>query len=182
VSNEEGHNVAVGDATGNGHIDILNSGHGFYGAFHPLVLFLNQQGRSNRTYPAVWRPENGTWYVSANGNVNNPLVQQWGLSGDRPVPGDYDHDGIIDFAVWRPTDGTWYIIPSSSPGAPVIQQWGTAGDVPVAGDFDGDGKTDFAVWRPGEGNWYIIPSSNPGSPVVQQWGLPSDVPVNRAPQ
>jgi len=73
---------------------------------------------------AVWRPSNGTWYVIPSKTPNNFLVQQWGMSGDIPVPGDYDGDGKTDFAVWRPSNGTWYIIPSSNPSSPIVRQWG----------------------------------------------------------
>lgn len=41
---------------------------------------------------------------------------QWGLPGDIPVPGDYDGDGISDFAVFRPTEGIWYVLLSSQTG------------------------------------------------------------------
>ena len=128
--------------------------------------------------PAVWRPSDGTWYISSATSAQGaPLYQSWGSTGDIPVPGDFDGDGKTDFAVWRPSQGTWYVIPSGNPGSPIIQQWGMPGDIPVAADFDGDGKTDFAVWRPSQGTWYVIPSSNPSSPIVRQWGLSGDVPV-----
>jgi hypothetical protein len=123
---------------------------------------------------AVWRPDNGVWYVlrSSNGAT---VTQQWGLPGDVPVPGDYDNDGKTDYAVWRPASGVWYVINSSN-GAQVARQWGLFGDVPVPGDYDSDGKADFAVWRPANGVWYVINSSN-GATVIQQFGLPGDVPV-----
>ena len=41
VSNAEGHNLIVGDVTGTGSLDILNSGHGYFGNTHPLQIFLS---------------------------------------------------------------------------------------------------------------------------------------------
>ena len=42
LSNAEGHNIWVGNVTGNpGELDILNSGHGYYLSAHPLQIFLN---------------------------------------------------------------------------------------------------------------------------------------------
>jgi sugar lactone lactonase YvrE len=120
----------------------------------------------------VWRPGNGTWYIRSGSGAT--AVQQWGLPGDIPVPGDYDGDGKTDFAVWRPSNGTWFII-SSRDGGTIVQQWGLRGDIPVPADYDGDGKTDFAVWRPSNGTWFIIPSRG-GATIVQQWGLPGDIP------
>ena len=38
----------------------------------------------------------------------------WGISGDVPVPGDYDGDGKTDMAVWRPSLGVWFIVNSST--------------------------------------------------------------------
>jgi VCBS repeat protein len=41
VSNAEGHDTTAGDIRGIGFLDILNSGHGYFGDPHPLQLFLN---------------------------------------------------------------------------------------------------------------------------------------------
>ena len=126
---------------------------------------------------SVWRPSSGTWYIIPRSNPSSQMVKQWGISGDVPLRGDFDGDGINDIAVWRPSSGEWYIIPSSNPGSPITQQWGAQGDIPVPGDYDGDGITDFAVFRPSSGQWFIIPSSNPSSQIVQQWGTLGDIPA-----
>ena len=125
--------------------------------------------------PAVWRPGNGTWYISASSGKAATAGFSFGLSGDIPVPGDYDGDGKLDVAVWRPASGIWYIVPSSS-GVPYWMQWGQQGDIPVPGDYDGDGKTDVAYWRPSTGTWYVYPSKT-SAPYSLQWGLSGDIPV-----
>lgn len=122
---------------------------------------------------AVFRPSNGTWYL--RNTVDGSLIAQlWGMSGDKPVPGDYDGDGKLDFAVFRPSDSHWYILRSSDGGmdAPV---WGLSTDEPVPGDYDGDGKTDIAVRR--GSTWYVVKSSDPANYVEQAWGAETDLAV-----
>lgn len=113
-----------------------------------------------QTYYAVWRPSTAVWYVITSTTLNsypNPTyVQQLGLSGDIPLTGDFDGNGITDYGVWRPSTATWYAIPSNSPGTLIVKQWGLNGDIPVPGDFDGDSITDFAVWRPSTATWWIV--------------------------
>ena len=41
ISNAAGHQTSIGDIRGTGTLDILNSGHGFFGDIHPLQIFLN---------------------------------------------------------------------------------------------------------------------------------------------
>jgi subtilisin len=36
--------------------------------------------------PAVFRPSNSTWYVQRSTNINSPLIQTFGIAGDKPVP------------------------------------------------------------------------------------------------
>jgi hypothetical protein len=123
---------------------------------------------------AIWRPSNGTWYISNSSNGSFTGVG-WGIVGDQPVPGDYDGDGRTDVAIWRPSNGAWYILNSSN-GAVTIIGWGVATDVAVPADYDGDGKTDIAVWRGAISTWFIRNSSN-GSITTPVFGSATDVPM-----
>ncbi len=72
-------------------------------------LVLLQQNRHRRLSSLHWLlvyPSAGTFYGGS-----------FGLSGDRPVPGDYDGNGKADLAVQRPDTGTWYILKSSTSDA-----------------------------------------------------------------
>jgi hypothetical protein len=120
----------------------------------------------------VFRPSNGTWYVqrSSNGAI---VTTQFGMNGDVPISGDYDGDGVSDYAVFR--QGNWYIL-NSRDNSFRAEQWGLPTDQPVTGDFDGDGKIDLAVFRPAEGNWYIRRSSDDQIQTTH-WGQAEDKPV-----
>lgn len=75
-----------------------------------------QDANANAAPPAdlaIWRPSNGEWWVM-DSNGTNHLGLQWGTSGDDPVPGDFDGDGLTDFSVFRPTTGYWFVVKSST--------------------------------------------------------------------
>ena len=55
---------------------------------------------------------------------------QYGASGDKLVPNDYDGDAKVDIAVWRPTTGVWYIYQSAS-SSTRTETWGVENDIPV---------------------------------------------------
>lgn len=105
---------------------------------------------------AIWRPSTGVWWVRISGS--SWITHTWGVSGDEPVPGDFDGDGTTDFSVWRSSNQKWYVIHSSTGGF-YEYQFGAATDVPASADYDGDGKTDEAVFRPSNGTWYIHAST-----------------------
>lgn len=123
----------------------------------------------HRTDISVFRPGNGTWYIQRS--TAGPLVQTFGVSSDKLVPGDYDGDGKTDIAVFR--TNTWYILRSSN-GTLSTVSWGSSGDVPKQADYDGDGKTDCAIFRPGTSEWWILRSSDLVG-TGQVWGSSGDV-------
>ena len=145
----------------------------------PLACdFDGDSGRSDLT---VYRPTDGYWYTrksSASPAFSTATAQQWGgISGDRPVPKDFDTDGKCDHTVFR--RGSWYVLLSSTSGSEAgVVEWGASGDVPVPGKYDSDSVVDFAVFRPSNSVWYIRKSNLAGlTSKAYQWGLSGDIPV-----
>jgi len=128
----------------------------------------------------VFRPSVGTWYYTTKFNSYNDYnAKQWGISGDKPLLGDFDRDGKADLVVYRPSQGSWYWTTSSSSYLDYhLKSWGLANDIPLLGDFDGDGKSDLAVFRPSTGCWYWTTSGSGYSDYnTKPWGLSGDVPL-----
>lgn len=123
---------------------------------------------------SVFRPSNGTWYITNSSN-SSFRAQQFGQSGDVPTPEDFDGDNITDIAVFRPSNGTWYYL-NSNGGTFGSVQFGQNGDVPVAGDYSGDARADFVVFRPSNGVWYRRNSSDAAFTAVQ-FGANGDKPA-----
>jgi hypothetical protein len=111
---------------------------------------------------------NGLWFLDSSGNgwwdgpVTDRKYPAFGTTGDIPVAGDWNNDGIAEIGVFR--NGAWFLDYSGNGwwDGPVTDRkysaFGTTGDVPVAGNWSGDGKTEIGVFR--NGAWYLDYNGN----------------------
>lgn len=114
--------------------------------------------------PAGVAGESFTWRIGDNTGV--------------PIPGDYNGDGILDFATYTPrysqnwsgTHGNWRIFLSEAhdlrkrpPFGPLGEyrdfSWGLNTMVAVPADYDGDGADDLAVFDMQSHGWHFIYSA-----------------------
>ena len=74
----------------------------------------------------VYRPGAGTWFRRLSStHFTDGTAMPFGLTGDVPVPGDYDGDGTTDLAVYRPASGTWFIQPSGGGATRLVRSGGS---------------------------------------------------------
>jgi hypothetical protein len=75
----------------------------------------------------------------------------FGESGDVPVLGDWDCDGIATPGVWRRTTAMVYLRNATTEGeAEIDYDYNSEGAAPVVGDFDGDGCDTVSFHFPNE--------------------------------
>ncbi|MBN1673309.1 MAG: hypothetical protein JXR37_19845, partial [Kiritimatiellae bacterium] len=135
----------------------------------------------SRADPCVFYPvdpQKGTagWWHILKSTTGQPYEFQYGGNGPKPVPGDYDGDGIQDLAVYNQANGTWYILQSTA--GERIQGFGWSEANPVPADYDGDGRTDIAVYHPAAGQWYLLKSTEGFETFAYGWAGPVPVPAD----
>lgn len=104
----------------------------------------------------------------------------WGSTGDIPVRGDWNGDGIDDLGVY--SGGAWFLDlngDGSFDPATEVRGWGEAGWRPAPGDWNGDGVTDLGVVSP-DSTWFRDLNGDglfdPATEVLG-WGSAGDRPV-----
>jgi hypothetical protein len=90
----------------------------------------------------VFRPATGEWFLDLNGNgalddCATDVCAVFGGSGDLPVPGDWDGDGVSDLGVFRPATAEWFLDLDGDRqwggcGTDGCHRFGTGEDLPVA--------------------------------------------------
>jgi outer membrane protein assembly factor BamB/PKD repeat protein len=133
----------------------------------------------------------GFWILDYNGNyqwsdvgTGNDLVAGFGMAGDKPVIGNWDHTTPGDkIGVFR--NGTWLIDYNGNfqwDGVDKSAYLGQAGDLPVIGDWNNNGDKKIGVFR--NGFWMLDGNGNynwdgPGTDldVVAGFGQTGDIPV-----
>jgi hypothetical protein len=112
----------------------------------------------------------GQWFLDYyRDGYTDQFLSYGGLSGDRPVSGDWDGNSKDDIGIYR--SGWWYLYNEGT-----LPYGGLAGDMPVTGDWNGDGKDDVGIYR--SGRWYLYDNNNGvAMPSVAYGGLAGDLSV-----
>ena len=131
----------------------------------------------NPANPGPTAPD-GQWIIS-NGVNGGPQSASFGYgrTGDIPIVGDWNGDGIDTHGVFR-GDGQW-IISNGVNGGPQSASfgYGRTGDIPIVGDWNGDGIDTHGVFR-GDGQWIISNGVNGGPQSASfGYGRTGDIPI-----
>ena len=126
---------------------------------------------------------NGVW----NGGVTDRQYN-FGITGDIPISGDWNNDGISEIGVFRPSTHLFYLDYNGNGawnGAVIDRQYnfGITGDIPVSGDWKGDGSAEIGVFRNSTHLFYLDYNGNGawnGAGIDRQYnfGIIGDMPIS----
>ena len=141
--------------------------------------------------------EVGIFNTSTNEFTFGGKTVIFGIQGDLPIMGDWDHDGKDEIGIYRPDEGGQSMFclvirdwASLQPGANVgnadydIPFGPYPDNIPIAGDWDGDGDDDIGGYYPENNNFYLYilnlasssATSYPSQPSVP-FGMSGDKPI-----
>ena len=100
----------------------------------------------------VYSPATQTFLLDLDGSrsetADDWLDGPYGQTGDLPVRGDWNGDGLDDLGAYRPSDGRFYLDLDGWGLWSASDPFGTAADLPVSGDWDGDGAAEIGLYHP----------------------------------
>lgn len=128
-----------------------------------------------RSLPAVWR--SGRWFLrnALTSGIATTEYNFGGSSGDIPVFGDWNGDGVKTPGVYRPSTGTWFLKNTNVEGpADITFQFGSNTDrTPVAGNWDGVNGDSIGFYR--GGTWILRNTNSTGAAdATFNYGLSTD--------
>ncbi|MDX8551790.1 SBBP repeat-containing protein [Methanospirillum sp. J.3.6.1-F.2.7.3] len=192
-SDDSGKGIAV-DSSGNAYVTGYTWGSNFpttTGAYQRTLYgysdaFITKISFSNLIGDKIGVFRGNKWYLDYSGNGawgTGDKTNNFGLSGDKPVTGDWNKDGKTKIGVFR--GNKWYLDYNGNgvwngPSTDRQYTFGLSGDKPVTGDWNKDGKTKIGVFR---GNkWYLDYNGNgawngPSTDRQYTFGLSGDTPV-----
>jgi len=119
---------------------------------------------------------NGVFLLrNSNTAGNADLTFAYGNTGDTPVTGDWNADGVTTIGTRR--NGIFNLRNSNSAGtADITFTFGNPTDIPVTGDWNGDGITTIGTYRNGT---FFLRNSNSAGPadLTFNFGNPTDKPI-----
>jgi len=145
-----------------------------------------------KTKIGVFRNSTHLFYLDYNGNGawNGASVDKsynFGITGDMPITGDWNNDGISEIGVFRPSTHTFYLDYNGNGvwnGASIDKQYnfGITGDMPITGDWNNNGISEIGVFRPSTHLFYLDYNGNGvwnGASIDRQYnfGITGDKPV-----
>ncbi|MEO6390484.1 MAG: SBBP repeat-containing protein [Pyrinomonadaceae bacterium] len=128
----------------------------------------------------VWKVRNSNFPVIVAPAPFGATTLNFGTTGDLPVVGDWNGDGIDTIGVFRPGTGQFLLSNDvSNPNVDLTITFGSNGDLPVAGDWDGDGVDSVGVFRPSAVTFFLTNQNvpNPGVDITTFFGISDDLPV-----
>lgn len=127
----------------------------------------------------------GSWLVLSMDGTSKELPVKLGQPFDKPVPADYDGDGIDELAVYsqgkwlakRWDDGTDVLLPEFEADGGSGGTGGTGGGIPVPCHYDEDDKVDLGVFDGSKGTWNIIDGTGQHTIKLTPRPLQGELPV-----
>ena len=126
----------------------------------------------------VFRNADAAWNLRNSNTSGAPDISaNYGMSGDYPVVGDWNGDGVDTIGIYR--NGVFFLSNSNTASfAEIVFPFGLPGDQPIAGDWDNDGIDTVGLYRSSTGSFFLRNSNSMGAPDISfTFGNAGDVAV-----